>query len=282
MDLTAGAQNLFKEIFGDGLLGDLINLLSENPQTAYPKAWSLMENLYNNVMVPIALGLMVIWFLVKFMEKSTLEQTTYEQALLLFVKLLVAKLLIDYGIEIFTGMWSLGLSVVKEFGAGASASATAGGAGSTIISAEELETMWEDFTGSPWDKKMGWSSIGVYIQLLIPWLVTLIIRACAYFIVYSRLIEMFLRMCGAPIALSDFMSEGMQGAGWRYIKNFLAICLQGLLIVAIARLYSIIILDVITGKSGWDLIIAHLAVGFASVALMFKSLSLSKELLGTA
>ena len=291
MDVTEACQDMFKEIFGGGLFGILKNLLTQNPETVYPTAWSLAQTIYNNVMVPIALGLMVIFFLVKLMERSTMEQVTIEQVLVLFVKLLAAKFLIDYGFEIFSLLWSLGLSLVNEF-----AGALSGGTGASnpglefwninpnekVISNAELKELWKDYTGYEWDKKMGWSSLGPFVQLLIPWIAAQVLKACAYFICYSRLIEMFIRVCGAPIALSDFMTEGMQGAGWRYLKSFLAICLQGLMILLVARIYSILMYDVITGQSGFAMIVAYLAVSFSAIALMFKSLSLAKELVGAA
>ena len=127
-------------------------------------------------------------------------------------------------------------------------------------------------------------AISVMFQLFLPWIATLIMVACSYFIVYSRLIEMMWRICGAPIALSDFMNEGLHGAGWRYMKNFLAICMQGMIILVIYSVYTYLYYDIFTNNTQgfWATVLMQLSVSFAAISLMFKSLTLSKELVGTA
>ena len=65
------------------------------------------------------------------------------------------------------------------------------------------------------------------------------------------------------------------------MKNFLAICLQGMIIVAIAQLYPLIMRGVLeTTGSFWTVVLKNIAFSIATVSLMFKSLSLSKELVG--
>lgn len=276
MNFTGQAKSLFKEIFGNGAFAEIADILMFNPSTSLTTAWAIIGKIYDNVMVPIALGLMIIWFLVAFMEKTTHEQVTFEQLLLLFAKLIAAKFLIDHGLEIFTKLWSIGISLVEDVSSQFSASESAG---------IDIKAMWKSFTGKDWDKKLKLvTSIAVWFKLLLPWIVSKVQIGCVYFICYSRLLEMMWRICGAPIAVSDFMSEGLNGAGWRYLKNFLAICLQGAIILVISKLYSFVMYDIFVSPPGgaWTVILMQLAVSFAAIALMFKSLSLAKELVGTA
>lgn len=313
-------KDMFKEIFGNGTFDEIAEILKMDPSSELYSAWSAVQSIYNNVMVPIALGLMVIWFLVKFMERATMEQVTLEQTFMLFVKLLAAKFLIDHGLEIFSLMWSLAISLITTvsnvfsgsagnnytfiekvagqyefhcsthdidfFSSSATPDPSVFGASCPSCFAEQddhLASLWESFTGEDWDKDLDtWASIGTILKLFLPWIVAKVMVVCASFIAYSRLIEMMLRMCGAPIALSDFMSEGLQGAGWRYLKNFLAICLQGMLIIIITKLYSMLMFDAYNGGDFWKVLTMQFSVSFAAIALMFKSLTLSKELLGTS
>ena len=266
----------FEEIFAYDVFEKVTEVLTINPSTGeYSSAWNAVSAVYHNAMVPIALGLMIIWFLVAFMDKSASEQVSFEQLFILFAKLIAAKFLIDNGFEIFTSLWNLGISLISEVG-----NSFADGEGVTF----SYKALWKDLTGVAWGGKLNlWTSLGLLCQLLSPWLVSKVMIACVYCICYSRLIEMLVRMLAAPIALSDFMSEGLHGAGWRYLKNFLAICLQGLLIVAIAQMYPLIMGGVLTGTgSFWTVILKFIAFSFSAIALMFKSLSLSKELVGTS
>ena len=274
--MTEMLQEWFESIFGYGVFDVIEKVLVIDPSRGeFSSVWSAIGNVYSNIMVPIALGLMLIWFLVSFMEKSASEQVTLEQVLMLFVKLIAAKFLIDHGFDIFTNLWSLGNSVVREV-----ANAFSDGTGASF----EYKDLWKDLTGETWGSKLGLiQSIGLMCQLLLPWLASKILIACAYFICYSRLIEMMMRMLAAPIALSDFITEGLHGAGWRYLKGFLAICLQGMFIIAISEVYILIMGGVLsTDGDFWTVVLKFLAFSFSAVALMFKSLSLSKELVGAS
>lgn len=273
-------KSMFNEIFGGGLFDGVKNSLIINPQSKYPEVWGFVENVYNNYMVPIALGIMLIWFLVAFIQKSATENVTFESLFLAFTKLIVAKFLIEHGLEIFTMLWSFGIASINtlsKLGLNASSS------GSSIISNSTLQDIWKELTGSSnLNNEPGlFKSIGALFQLFVPWIVTWAMKIIVSFICYSRLIEMFLRMMAAPIALSDFMTEGLHGAGWKYLKAFFAIALQGVLIYLIAVIFSKLMASVFTGANGFmEVVTSYLVFGFSACALMFKSLSLSKELLG--
>lgn len=274
--MTEWMQTWFQEIFDYGTFEKVSGVLKLNPSTGeYVDVWNAVNAIYSNIMVPIALGLMIIWFLVAFMEKSASEQVTFEQLFMLFVKLIAAKFLIDHGLEIFAKLWGVGISLIDTVG-----DAFKAGEGITF----DYKDLWKDLTGVAWEDKLKLLvSLGVFCQLLIPWLISKVMIACIYFICYSRLIEMLVRILAAPIAISDFMTEGLHGAGWRYLKNFLAICLQGMIIVAISNIYPLIMGAVLTGSGGfWTVLLKYVAFSFAAIALMFKSLTLAKELVGTS
>lgn len=274
--MTEWMQSWFKDIFANDVFEKIAGILKLNPSEGeLSAAWNGAEVVYNNVMVPIALGLMIIWFLVALMEKSSSEQVTIEQFLLLFVKLIAAKFIIDNGFQIFAQLWGLGISIIDEVG---------GAFADEDVLTFNYKDLWFNLTGVPWGDKLPlMTSLGLLCQLLIPWLASKIMIACVYFICYSRLLEMLVRMLATPIAVSDFITEGLHGSGWRYIKNFLAICLQGMIIIAIGQLYPLVMAGVLsTSGSFWTVVLKYLAFSFAAIALMFKSLSLSKELVGTA
>lgn len=269
--------SMFQEIFAGGVFDSVRGVLKLNPSTgAWSQAWVAVDTVYSNVMVPIALGLMIIWFLVAFMEKAASEQVTFEQLFMIFAKLIAAKFLIDNGLQIFANLWSLGISLIDTVG-----NAFPGGPGGNPMEYKEL---WKDWTGLEWNAKIGiLKGIGLLCQLLIPWLVSKIMIAVVMFICYSRIIEMLMRMMAAPIALSDFMTEGLHGAGWRFLKNFLAICLQGMIMVGIAQIYPLVLNAILNGSTGfWETLLKYVAFSFAAIALLFKSLSISKELVGTS
>jgi len=136
-------RSMFEQIFGGGVFNSVNSVLKLNPSTgAWAKAWTAIDAVYSNVMVPIALGLMIIWFLVAFMEKSASEQVTFEQLFMLFAKLIAAKFLIDNGLQIFANLWGLGISLIDSVGG-----AFEDSAGDLGLNIQDL---WKNFTGLEW------------------------------------------------------------------------------------------------------------------------------------
>lgn len=275
--------SLFEEIFAYDMFDNVSSVLNLNPSSEFSAVWTGLETVYNGVMIPVALGLMVIWFLVSFMEKSTSDQLTFEQMFMLFVKLIAAKYLIDHGFEIFSNLWSLGFSLVEQVG-------------EAFVSDEpfsgfSMNDLWKSllgFSDSGWDNFLTAISalgplywMGVLAKILVPWLASKAIIVVVYFICYTRLLEMLIRLLAAPIALADFISEGLHGAGWRFLKSFLAVCLQGMIIAAIAAMMPIMMSSVFVDNADfWPCVLKYLAFSFSACGLMFKSLSITKELVG--
>ena len=125
----------------------------------------------------------------------------------------------------------------------------------------------------------------LWFYLLLPWVGQWIMKLCISVICYTRVVEIYFRATFAPIALADFFHSGLQGSGWRFLKSFLAVCLQGGTILVIAILFSALTAQHITNvdqvvKDLIPFIGVYLAFGASAVMLMFKSLSLTKELVG--
>lgn len=274
-------KEMFNFIFGGGMFDSLVKVLTANPtgtdesDKIFNAAWKLAVSAYDNFIVPIGLGLMIIWFLVAFMQKATSEQMNFDQIFLLCTKLVVAFYLMQNGLKLFADIWGLGNSLMIEFMGDSSI-------GDAAIDTAAKTEAWKSLTKcDSLDKLPGfWRSLGCFGQLLFPWLVAAALSGVGTFIAYSRMLEMLLRITVAPIALSDFINDGTHSAGWRYIKTFLAICLQGFVILLIARLWSAIIKGVTFSGSFMDITVGFLVISFAAVALMFKSLSFCKELVG--
>lgn len=280
-------RDMFNFIYSGGLFDDVAEILTLNPQTflaasgeSQGPVWQVVYAVYNDFAVPIGLGIMLIWFLVAFIQKAASENVTFETLFLSFTKLIVAKFLIENGLEIFASIWSFGISSINSL---ETLAASKLGTGSYVMLTQATkEALWRDLTGCAWKEDPGFfAGIFAMIQMFLPWAISLILVVIVNFICYSRLIEMFLRMMVAPIALADFMTEGLHSAGWKYLKSFFAIALQGALIYLISVIFSNFMAGAITGQTDFiESTIIYFVIGFSACALMFKSLTLSKELVG--
>lgn len=271
-------RKMLDEAFGSGLFDGVIDVLTINPQTKFPTAWNIMTTVYDRIMVPLGIGIMLIWFVCSFLEKTTHEDFTFEKWFLELGKLIVCQYIIVHGLELLAVFMSLGMALFKQI--------QSLGIGSLTNPDNLSHTAWHIITGKDWSEDIGilqcFSSMAM---VLVPWLFSFVSRLIIKVIAYSRLFELFLRGAMAPLAFSDFFGQGMQGAGYKFLKNYFAIAIQGIIIYIILLLLSVIMLDVIGSYVSDSLGLLgflgmYFAVIFAAIALLLKSLSFAKELIG--
>lgn len=268
------------------MFAPIYDLLSINPTTGdYSTVWKTVQRLYDEAVVPVATGIMLIYFLVAILEKSKADQFNLEQFLMIFIKLIIAQYLIENGLTVLTWIYSLGFSFLNAI--------TDVVGKDTTFSKDTADAVWNVLVGEDVDPSDGFklkylgTVIGALCQLIIPFLITMILKIVVYFICYTRLIELYVRTCIAPIALADFFTEGIHGSGWKFLKNYMAIALQGAIIMVAAVIFTALAAGLLKGtiadSSGyWSWLVKYLALAGATVGLMFKSLTLCKEMVGTA
>lgn len=263
---------MIDEIFQGGFFQNVADILTKSP-TEYSTAWNFISLVYSNYILPIGYSLMVIYFLCAVIEKSSIEGFSVEQFFRLLIKLFVAKMIMDNGLTLIKLMMNLGAQLVASLVASQSINSAVTDLADHVkaLAAEETNG-WGFFECIPF-----------LLKLFIPWLCTLIIQIVVKFICYSRLIEIMARASLAPIAMSDIIHGGLNSTGYRYLKSFLAVCLQGVVIFVIAYVFTTISGDLLTAdETGnfFDFVIAYLTTGFAALALIVRSLGFAKEMVG--
>ncbi len=289
-------QTFVKYTFGGGIFQSAANMLTMNPSTGdFAPVWKIITGIYDNVCVPIGMGLVLIYFVVNVIEKSTQQQTIdVEQIIKLLLRLFIGLYFVEHGLELLASVYSLGLNFVQTV------------FGNTVNDPKMIsaETAWAMLTGEKWDESWGFGDIfkgiGVLIFSFIPFILFWIMNAIVTIICYLRLMEFYVRTAMAPIAFSDFFTEGLHGNGWRYFKSYIAVALQGgvimLVLVICGALSSAILPEYlnITEIEGinqflgttaymfqYILYVLKLVVVYCSaIGLMLKSLSLTKEIVG--
>lgn len=281
-------RKMLEETFGNsGMGGELITrVLGINVQKQFPAAWNAMTTVYDRVMVPLAIGIMLIWFVCSLLEKTTHEDFSFEKWFFEFGKLIVCQYLIVHGLELLTVFMSIGIALLKQmqnFGMG----------NLTEFNPDNLShTVWHIITGKDWSENLSFvQSLGYMVLFLLPFLGSLIAKIIIFVIAFSRVFELILRGAVAPLAFSDFFAQGMQGAGFKFLKSFFAVAIQGVIIFIILMLLDVIMIDVLatqieiygSGTTSYAMggfLSIYFGVYFAAVSLIIKSLSFAKELVG--
>lgn len=125
--------------------------------------------------------------------------------------------------------------------------------------------------------------IGLVLQLAFA-----VAAACAMVACFSRIMEIGLRTAFLPIAIGFVSEDGWKGAGGRYLKKYMALCVQGPAMIVIAKLQTAIITQPLkafiagTGSSAQLLtsVIPLIGITFATVGLLFKSIGVINDVFG--
>lgn len=274
-------RGMFDAVFGASSFDGVYTKLSINlfdSAGAYKDALKVVTSLYDNIITPIALALLCIYFMVGMVDKLTSEHFTWDQAMRQFCMLLAGFALIDYGLDLMNLLFKLGLALTQDiYGAVTS--------GSGAMSADTLDALYKNFQKETELTGLGFiDDIVRFAYLIIPWAISWAISMVVTIVVYSRVIEIYARACFAPIAFSDFFNNGLHGSGWKFLKSFLAIALQGALILIITTIFSKLS-QVLFGNFDdsigyWAAMGQHLAFMISACMLMLRSLSLAKEIVG--
>lgn len=275
-------EGLLKIIFQVDLFNDITETLSINLFSAGGKfgpVFALIQTLYNTVF-PIAVMLLFVYFIISLVDKCSSETFTWEQMWRLFAMLLATKFLIEHGFDLLEKLFGIGLSITNSF------SQIRGGSSEFALTEAEIEEILNNLNES-----MNWAikiirNVLLWIVLLIPALISWIMKTAVAIICYSRIVEVYTRAVFMPVALSDVFHGGLQSGGWRFLKSFFAICLQGATIVVIAIIYGQLMAalsqNYATDRAFWSFYCTSIAIQASAIMLMFKSLNLTKEVLGVA
>ena len=273
-------ESMLQSICGANLFDSIFETLSVNlfsPSGKFAPMLGIVRSIYDFA-TTVGVMLMFIYFLVSFMDITTSENFSWEQLWRQFAMLIAAKFLMEHGFELLNLMFNFGMEVTAELSqlSGLDIPQTSFDA-KAILDAYRAQLNLPTILSA-----LGIDYLIIWIFLLIPWLASWLMCGFVSLICYGRVIEIYVRAAMAPIALSDFFNRGLQGSGWRFLKSFLAVCLQGATILIIAILYSklFVVLTVDPTIELSQLILQFLIFYGAAVMLLFKSQALTKELMG--
>ena len=108
-------DKMLEEIFGTGLFEDIFKMVNQNifsTSGKFSTARTLVENLYESAVMPVALMLLCIYFLIALMDKFSSENFTWEQMVRQMCMFLLGFFLIDRGFELLNLLFELGVEFV--------------------------------------------------------------------------------------------------------------------------------------------------------------------------
>lgn len=215
------------EVWNDKL-SEIWQLITQSPQTFKGGSiWNVITAIHGGLQA-IGYALLVLFFVVGVVRTcgSFAELKKPEHVLKLFVRFVIAKALISYGLKLMLALLDIVQGVIGTI------MNTAGfGAPKTTVLPEEIVDAIEDCGF--------FESIPLWAVTLIGGLFVWVLAFVMILSVYGRFFKMYMYTAIAPIPLSSFAGEPTQNIGKSFLKSYASVLLEGAIIVLACIIFSV-------------------------------------------
>ena len=182
----------------------------------------------NGALQAIGLSLLVLFFVVGVVKTcgSFTELKRPEAALKLFVRFILAKAAVTWGLEGMTAIFSIVQGIIQR------AMDTAG------IGAQAPITLPDELRASV-DGLGFFESIPIWAVSLLGSLFIIVLSFVMILSVYGRFFRLYLHAAIAPIPRAAFAGEPSQSIGKSFVKSYAVVCLEGAVIVLACIIFSV-------------------------------------------
>ena len=285
MDFLLDAlTNWLKEMLVGGIMGNLSGMFdSVNQQVAdiatqvgqTPQGWngsifSMIQNLSNSIMVPIAGVILAIVMTLELIQMITDRNNLHDVDTWMIFKWVFKS---AAAILLVTNTWNL---VMAVFDMAQSVVAQASG----IIGSDasiDISAVMTDMESRLMDMDLG-PLFGLWFQSLFIGITMWALYICIFIVIYGRMIEIYLVTSVAPIPMATMMSREVGGGmSQNYLRSLIALGFQAFLIIVCVAIYAVLVQNIATES---DVIMAIWScVGYTVLLCftLFKTGSLSKS-----
>lgn len=222
-------QNLQKALeTWNGKLSEIWLLITQSPeQFKGGQIWNVITDIHGALQA-IGYSLLVLFFVIGVMRTcgNFAEVKRPEVALKVFIRFILAKASIDYGLELMMSLFEIVQGIISKI------MATAG-------LAKTIEMVLPDSIIKSIEDCGFWESVPLWAVTLIGSLFITVLSFVMIMTVYGRFFKLYLYTAIAPIPLSGFAGEPTSQIGKSFIKSYAAVCLEGAIIVLGCIIFSI-------------------------------------------
>lgn len=235
---------------------NLANMLSLFDNTAFVQLWNgTITSLYN-VFATCGMVLVAMYWVLEILDASTRESLNMEFVIRSTIKLLIAAVLIMNGLNLMRMLIEFSDLLLKEMTAPVNGNPTM------------IDAVYNEFEAA-----IFWDYIGLFLSKALDFggqnaIITLVYELA----VYSRFLELGVRVAFAPIGMANIYQGGLNSSGGRYLKKIAAIGLHGAMMLALILI-----------RNQWRVGLPELfqlILELALIGLLFKSRKWAEELVG--
>lgn len=226
--IFANQINMLKSIGYDGILAaGFDSMLGTAGNTTM---YSLVHGVWQVAILPIGCGVLGFVFTIKLIQISqkmdgNASLPGVKEVVFLLVFFAVFLFLIQNSFDLMASIYSITKlaieRVINMFGTG----------GAVDLNAVSIVTTDDDVA----------ALVAMLIVALISWVVVLVAYIVALVVSWARAIQLYLMAAFSPIPLALMGTEDTRQIGIGYVKNFVAVCLAGIIILVLLISFPIIL-----------------------------------------
>lgn len=251
-------------------VGDIAAQVGQTPQGWNGSIFSMIQNLSNSIMVPIAGVILAIVMTMELIQMITDKNNLHDVDTWMIFKWVfksaVAIIIVSNTWNIVMGVFDMAQSVVAQ---------AAGIIGSDA--SIDISSVMTDMESRLMDMELG-PLFGLWFQSLFIGITMWALYICIFIVIYGRMIEIYLVTSVAPIPMATMMSREVGGGmGQNYLRSLIALGFQAFLIIVCVAIYAVLVQNIATES---DVIMAIWScVGYTVLLCftLFKTGSLAKS-----
>lgn len=210
----------------NGKLSEIYTLVTQSPSNFKGGTiWEIIVNI-NGALQAVGLALLVLFFVIGVVRTCTnfSEIKRPEQALKLFLRFAIAKGIVTYGLDLMLAVFRIIQGIVTTIMSKTSFQASSMTLPQEIIDAVNNCGFFE--------------SIPLWAVTILGGLFVTVLSFILILTVYGRFFKLYMYTAIAPVPLSSFAGETTQNIGKSFLKSYIAVCLEGAIIVLACIIFS--------------------------------------------
>ena len=251
-------------------VGDIANQVGSTPQAWNGGIYSMIRNLSDNIILPIAGVILAFVMTLELIQLITDRNNLHDVDTWMFFKWIFKT---ACAVLIVTNTWTI---VMGVFDVAQNVINNASGIiiGDTSITLTDhlpdLEARLEAMELGP--------LLGLWLQSFIVGITMWGLSICIFLICYGRMIEIYLVTSIAPIPMSTTVNREWGQMGQNYLRSLFALGFQGFLIIVCVAIYAVLVQNMVVETSISAAIWTCMGYTVLLCFALFKTGSLSKSI----
>jgi hypothetical protein len=248
--------------------------LTNNPQSYAAQAYSLIFNIQQSVITPIAGLILTFIFCYEMIQlvqaRNAMQDIGSWDIWKVILKTAAAIVFVTHAMEICMAFFDL-VSYIIHQSSGLMAKVN------VSSSVDQLLNVAKKFR----DEKDIGSLISTVLASAISVFITGVIYCAAIFVAISRMIEIYIMASVAPLTMGAIFNKEFNSMPINYLKNMFSLALQGFFMLIVVALHGALASRfTISSESVWVLTGSYALSGLVLIALLFKCRDFAKAAIG--